>query len=140
MQQITLVRARSSRLARLFRMQTVLLCIGLFWSVVASAAHTSLECPAQSGTVSNGGTVSVNVTDCATSIAFAGIGAVDGPALPAHGTAILRITGPNWFVDYSHNGNSATSDVFEFTDGTVASNTVRVAITISPPASPVCRS
>jgi large repetitive protein len=137
MQQITLVRARSSRFARIFRMQTALLCIGLFWSVVASAAHTSLECPAQTGTVSNGGTVSVNVTDCATSIAFAGIGAVDGPALPAHGTAILRITGPNWFVDYSHNGNSATSDVFEFTDGTVASNTVRVTITISPPASPI---
>ena len=118
-------------------MQLVLLCIGLFWSVVASAAHTSVECPAQTGTVSNGGTVSVNVTDCATTIAFAGIGAVDGPALPAHGTANLRITGSSWFVDYSHNADSATSDVFEFTDGTIAGNTVRVTITITPAASPI---
>jgi len=40
-------------------------------------------------------------------------------------------------LDYSHNGNSATSDVFEFTDGTVASRTVRVTITITPSVSPI---
>jgi large repetitive protein len=103
----------------------------------AQAAHTSVECPPQSGTVTTGGTVSINVTDCATIIGFAGIGAVDGPALPANGTANLRIAGSQWFLDYSHNGNSATSDVFEFTDGTIASNTVRVTITITPSASPI---
>ena len=106
-------------------------------ATAAHAAHTSVECPAQTGTVSNGGTVSIDVTDCAVSIGFAGIGIVDGPAMPAHGTANLRITGSNWFVDYSHNSDSATSDYFEFTDGTVAGNTVGVTITISAAASPI---
>lgn len=103
----------------------------------ALAAHTSVQCTAKSGTVSQGGTVAIDVTSCATIIGFAGIGAVDGPAFPAHGSANLRITGPSWFVDYSHNGDAATSDVFEFTDGTVAGNTVRVTITITPAASPI---
>jgi large repetitive protein len=107
------------------------LCFGLLWSFAASAAHTSVECHAHSGSVSSGGKVSINITDCATNIGFAGTGAVDGPVLPASGTASLRISGKKWFVDYSHRGNSATSDVFEFTDGTVAGNTVRVSITIS---------
>jgi large repetitive protein len=92
----------------------------------AMAAHTSVECPLQSGTVVRGGIVSINVTDCTTIIGFAGIGSVDGPALPANGSASLRITGSQWFVDYAHNSNSATSDVFEFTDGTIAGNAVRV--------------
>jgi large repetitive protein len=109
----------------------LMLCFGLLGSLSVSAAHTSVECRAQSGAVSNGGKVSINITDCATSIGFAGTGAVDGPMLPTSGTASLRISGKKWFVDYSHRGNSATNDVFEFTDGTVAGNTVRVSITIS---------
>ncbi len=117
------------------------LVIAVLWPTLASAAHTSLVCPAKSGTVSNGGTVSIDVTDCTPlGIGFAGTGPVDGPALPAHGSANLRITGSNWFVDYSHNGDSATSDFFEFTDASGnggGQETVRVTITITPPASPI---
>jgi len=119
----------------------VLLALAALWPTLASAAHTSIVCPAKSGTVSNGGTVSINVTDCTPlGIGFAGTGPVDGPALPAHGSANLRITGSNWFVDYSHNGDSATSDFFEFTDASGnggGQETVRVTITIMPPASPI---
>ncbi|HRE35666.1 MAG TPA: putative Ig domain-containing protein, partial [Sphingopyxis terrae] len=81
--------------------------------------------------------MSIDVTDCATNIGFAGIGAVDGPLFPSHGSAILRISGSNWVVDYVHNGDAATSDAFEFTDGTIAGNTVRVTITISASTSPI---
>ena len=65
---------------------------------------------------------------------------VDGPALPAHGSANLRITGSNWFVDYSHNGDSATSDYFEFTGRFRqwgGQETVGVTITITAPTSPI---
>lgn len=109
----------------------LILCFGLLASLSVSAAHTSVVCAAQSGTVATGGTVSFNITNCATGIGFAGTGVVDGPALPAHGSATLRITDNKWFVDYRHNGDNASSDVFEFTDGTVAGNTVRLTITIS---------
>jgi large repetitive protein len=109
----------------------LMLCFGLFGAFAVSAAHTSVECPAQSGSVASGGKVSINITNCATMMGLAGTGAVDGPVFPASGSAALRIDGKKWFVDYSHRGNSATSDVFEFTDGTVAGNTVRVSITIS---------
>jgi large repetitive protein len=108
-----------------------MLCFGLLWPFSVSAAHTSVECPAQTGTVAAGGKVSINITNCATMMGLAGTGGVDGPVFPASGSANLRITGNKWFLDYSHRGNSATSDVFEFTDGTIAGNTVRVSITIS---------
>ena len=130
-------RGRSARAG----LAVVLLALAALWPTLASAAHTSLVCPAKSGTVANGGTVSINVTDCTPlGIGFAGIGAVDGPALPAHGSANLRITGPNWFVDYSHNGDTATSDFFEFTDASGnggGQETVRVTITITPSTSPI---
>lgn len=38
----------------------------------AQSGHTSGECPAQTATVAAGGTVTINVTDCAANIAFAG--------------------------------------------------------------------
>lgn len=122
--------------ARLFAIALMVSCVVLLPGT-ASAAHTSLQCAPKTGTVSSGGTVAVDVTDCAVNIAFAGTGPVDGPALPAHGTANLRVTGTSWFADYSHSGNSATSDVFEFTDGTIAGDTVQVTITITPPTSPI---
>lgn len=103
----------------------------------AYAAHTSVQCAAKAGTTTQGGTVTIDVTNCAVNIGFAGIGPVDGPAFPAHGSANLRISGSSWLVDYSHNGDSATSDYFEFTDGTVAGNTVGVTITITAPSSPI---
>lgn len=92
----------------------------------AYAQHTSTECPAQTASVTSGGSVTINITDCAFNIGFAGIGAVDGgsfgPAdLPNHGAATMRITGGQWFLDYSHNGTTGigSTDVFEFSDGSL---------------------
>jgi uncharacterized protein YhjY with autotransporter beta-barrel domain len=118
-----------------------LACAAVVAPDIAYAAHTSLVCPAKSGNVANGGTVSINVTDCTPiDIGFAASGPVDGPELPDNGSANLRITGSDWWVDYTHNGNSATSDVFEFTDASgndTADSIVRVTITIAPAASPI---
>jgi large repetitive protein len=111
-------------------------------SASAYAAHTSTVCPAKSATVANGGTVTIDVTDCDPFVGFAGIGPVDGPLFPSNGTATLRISNPpfRWFLDYVHNGNTATSDAFEFTDASgneTAVSIVRVTITITPPTSPI---
>ncbi|MFC0588208.1 putative Ig domain-containing protein [Novosphingobium aquiterrae] len=106
----------------------------------AFAAHNSVACTAKAGTVTTGGTVTINVTDCTPlGIGFAGVGPVDGPAQPQHGSANLRISGSQWVVDYSHNGDSATSDYFEFTDasGNFGPDTVGVTITITGPTSPI---
>jgi uncharacterized protein with beta-barrel porin domain len=122
-------RTRHARTARLLATVFVLLFAALCWPAAAWAAHTSLICPAQSGTVGNGGTVAIDVTDCAQDIALAGGGPVD-VLPPEHGTANLRITGINWFVDYGHDGGADTSDVFEFSD--TDGDTVRVTVTITP--------
>lgn len=119
----------------------VLVAFGTMLSDPVLAQHTSIACPAKSGTVTRSGTVTINVTDCTPlGIGFAGSGSVDGPLFPSHGTANLRITGGQWLLDYSHNGNAATSDAFEFTDAsgneTVVSR-VRVTITITPATSPI---
>ena len=114
----------------------------------AMAQHTSTECPPQTATVTAGGTVSINITDCASSVGFAGLGPVDGgssPAggpydLPDHGTAITRVVGTQIFLDYSHNGTTGigSTDVFEFTEFTAANNDdVRVTITINASVSPI---
>lgn len=104
----------------------------------AQAQHTSAQCAAKSGTVTQGGTVSIDVTDCAYLLGFAGIGPVDGPLQPTHGSAVLRLTPTNWIVDYSHNGNTATSDAFEFTDASIAgTGTVRVTVTITAATSSI---
>jgi hypothetical protein len=82
--------------------------------------------------------VSIDVSDCQFGLGVGGIGPVDGPAFPAHGSAVLRHTSTNWIVDYSHNGNTATSDVFEFADGSLfGTGVVRVTITITAAASTI---
>jgi uncharacterized protein YhjY with autotransporter beta-barrel domain len=114
----------------------------------AQAQHTSAECPAQTATVTSGGTVTINITDCATSSAFFAAGAVDGGSTPVgspadfpdHGSANLRISGGQWFLDYSHNGTTGvgSTDIFEFTEATATGNgDVRVTITINASASPI---
>lgn len=109
----------------------------------AHAQHTSTECPPQTATVSSGGTVTIDVTDCAVSSAFFGGGVVDGgtspPDFPDHGSAVFRINGSRWFIDYSHNGSTGigSTDVFEFTDGTIVGNDVRVTVSINASASPI---
>jgi outer membrane autotransporter protein len=123
-------RTRHARTARLLATVFVLLFAALCWPAAAWAAHTSVLCPAQSGTVGNGGTVAIDVTDCAADIALAGGGPVDGPLFPAHGSANLRIAGTSWFVDYGHDAGADTSDVFEFSD--TDGDTVRVTVTITP--------
>ena len=123
-----------TRLARLFAVSMLFLCAALCWPVAAWAAHTSPVCAEKFASVTSGGAVSVEVTDCAQGAGNFGDGPVDGPALPQNGTANLRIAGSRWFVDYTHNGSVTTSDAFEFTDGEANGNggAVRVNITVTP--------
>jgi large repetitive protein len=111
-----------------------LLCFGMFWTTLVSA-QTSIYCPVPlTGTVANGGTVAVNVSTCDGPFD----GGMSGPIAPfsAHGTVII---GPNSggveFVTYSHNGNSATSDVIWLEDNDLG--TVLINITITPPTSSI---
>jgi uncharacterized protein YhjY with autotransporter beta-barrel domain len=126
----------TARSARLFAFVSLLTCLALIWPGAARAAHTSLLCGPQTVHVPSGGSVAIDVTACAgPNIFLAGDGAVDGPALPQRGTAILRVDDPNWYVDYSHYGVNTTGDVFEFSD--TANRTVRVTMIIDPPASSI---
>ncbi len=144
MQTLSSQYGRRSRCAS-FGFLAWLLTFGSLWPTLANAQHTSLECPPQVSTVTSGGSVTINVSDCASNIAFAGSGAIDGGSsgasdLEDHGSATLRISGGQWFLDYSHNGTTGigSTDVFEFTEGTATGNgDVRVTITINPSASPI---
>ena len=88
-----------------------LLLAQAFWVSQAQAQHTSAECPAQTGTVTAGGTVTINISDCEAVAGLGGVGPIDGgsfgPADPEnHGTAVTRHTDGQWFLDYSHNGTT----------------------------------
>ncbi|KRA45202.1 putative Ig domain-containing protein [Pseudoxanthomonas sp. Root630] len=120
-------------------------CVALLLPDAAKAQHTSSECPAQTATVSSGGSVTINVTDCEFASGFGGIGPIDGgsfgaPDFENHGTASLRESGGQWLLDYSHNGSTGigSTDVFEFSDGSLTGDgDVQVTITITPSASPI---
>jgi uncharacterized protein YhjY with autotransporter beta-barrel domain len=123
----------------------LLLVLAAFWPMLASAQHSSTECPAQTTTVSSGGAVTINISDCEFVSGAGGEGDVDGGSFGAtdledHGTATLRHTSGQWFLDYSHNGSTGigSTDVFEFSDGSALGNgDVQVTITITPSASPI---
>jgi hypothetical protein len=144
MQALSSQHSRRGRFAG-FGLLVGLLAFGSLWPTLASAQHTSAECPPQIGSVSSGGTVTINISDCASNIAFAGIGDIDGGSSGAgdfedHGTATTRITGGQWFLDYSHNGTTGigSTDVFEITEATASGNgDVLVTITINPSGSPI---
>ncbi|MEG0185272.1 MAG: Ig domain-containing protein, partial [Stenotrophomonas sp.] len=125
---------RYARCARVFSTVFVLLCAALLWPAAAWAQHTSPVCGPKSDTVAQGASVTIDVTDCAAGPGFFGLGPVDGPALPQHGTANLREAGGRWLVDYGHDGSNTSSDAFEFTDGEASGNggAVRVTITVTP--------
>ncbi len=126
-----------------------LLAFGSLWPSLASAQHTSSECPAQTATVSAGGTVTIDITDCQFASGFGGVGTIDGgssfppaPNFEDHGTATTRLspTGSQWFLDYSHNGTTGigSTDVFEISDGSLSGiGDVLVTITITASASPI---
>ncbi len=122
----------------------VLVVFGALLPQTASAQHTSAECPPQSATVTSGGTVTINISDCEFP-GNGGIGDIDGGSFGAanfedHGTATTRRTGGQWFLDYSHNGSTGigSTDVFELADGSLAgSGDVQVTITINASASPI---
>jgi large repetitive protein len=128
-----------------FRLLVWLTVFGCLWPSLASAQHTSAECPAQTATVTSGGTVTINISDCEFVSGAGGDGDIDGGSfgpsdLEDHGTATTRHTGGQWFLDYSHNGSTGigSTDVFELSDGSAAGNgDVRFTITINPSASPI---
>ncbi len=128
-----------ARFARPFAGLMLLLCAAVCWPGAARAQHTSPVCAEKFATVANGGSVTVDVTDCGQGVGNFGDGPVDGPKTPDNGTANLRVSGNSWFVDYSHDGSATTSDAFEFTDGhaTGDGGAVRVNITVTPASSAI---
>ncbi|MFN4095165.1 MAG: putative Ig domain-containing protein [Sphingomonas sp.] len=123
----------------------VLVVFGAIVPETASAQHTSAECPPQSATVTSGGSVTINISDCEFVSGIGGDGDIDGGAFgPAdvedHGTATTRHTGGQWFLDYSHNGTTGigSTDVFELADGSLGgTGDIRFTITINASASPI---
>ncbi|WP_440106338.1 beta strand repeat-containing protein [Acidovorax sp. BL-A-41-H1] len=111
----------------------------------AQAQHTSGECPAQTATVTAGGTVTINISDCEVP-GFGGIGRIDGgnsgtANMEDHGVATTRrdVSGA-WFLDYSHNGSTGigSTDVFELSDGSMSGiGDIQFTITINASASPI---
>lgn len=142
---MSIVRADAVRRARLLVTTCVLAGLGLLSPVLAYAQHSSVECPPQTATVAAGGTVTINVSDCEVSNGFGGDGAVDGgsygaPDFPDYGSATLRHTSGQWYLDYSHDGTNGigSADVFEFADGSLGGDgDVQVTINITPSASPI---
>ena len=139
------VRADAVRHARLMVATCLMAFGGFLLPATALAQHTSVECPPQLATVSSGGSVTINISDCEAAPELGGVGAVDGgsyddPDFEDHGTATLRHTAGQWYLDYSHNGSTGigSTDVFEFSDGTLfGDGDVRVTITITPSASAI---
>lgn len=121
-----------------------LLTLGSLWPMLASAQHTTAECPPQTATVSSGGAVTINITDCQRIPGNGGIGPIDGGSSAGagdfedHGVATTRLVGTQWFLDYSHNGSTGigSTDVFELSDD-IGAGDIRFTITITPSASPI---
>jgi hypothetical protein len=133
----------AARNARLSFAALLLAVLALLASGAASAQHTSVLCPAQTATVTSGGTVTINISGCEFP-GNGGIGAIDGGSYGAgnfedHGTATTR-QDSGWFLDYSHNGSTGigSTDVFELSDGSLGGDgDIRFTITINPSASPI---
>ncbi len=120
------------------------LCLAMLMPATALAQHTSLLCPAQTASVTAGGTVSINISACEVP-GVGGLGDIDGGAHgPAdfedHGVATTRRTNGQWFLDYSHNGSTGigSTDVFELADGSInGCCDIRFTISINASASPI---
>jgi len=88
-----------------------LFCLSALWPVLASAAHASTECPARSGTVTRGGAVTINVSDCLqnNNIAFAGEDAVDGRRFLCMVRRICGLISPHQQGGYWTTATTATA-------------------------------
>jgi large repetitive protein len=123
----------------------MLILASMTFATQAQAQHTSTECPAQTGTVTSGGTVTIDISDCEFVFRAGGIGDIDGGSSgPAdfenHGTATTRHASGRWFLDYSHNGSTGigSTDVFELSDGSATGNgDILFTITINAATSPL---
>lgn len=115
-----------------FFLRVWLLCAGLLWSSLASAA-VSVTCPTINANVAHGGTVVIDVSTCDDPDDF-GLGATVVP--PSHGSISVSTVAPQT-VTYSHHGNSATSDTFVINDGQSPEGEITFNITIAPPTSSI---
>ena len=120
-----------------------LLTLGSLWPTLASAQHTTAECPPQTASVSSGGAVTIDISDCQRIAGNGGLGDIDGGSFGAsdledHGTATTRVVGTQWFLDYSHNGSTGigSTDVFELSDD-IGGGDIVFTINITPSASPI---
>jgi hypothetical protein len=113
----------------------VLVVFGAALSVPVSAQVVSPLCPTQTPTVANGGSFTIDVSNCDGAFNF-GMGG-PFPSVTANGSITLSPqSGPGTqTVTYVHNGNSATSDSFYLEDEQARRLTFN--ITISPPTSSI---
>ncbi|MDN5848790.1 MAG: putative Ig domain-containing protein [Nitrococcus sp.] len=106
----------------------VLLCAALVGPRAAYAGlGPSPQCPTLNISVANGGSVTTDVSHCASS-PF-GVGLVESP--PSHGTA----TTDHYDLTYTHDGSNTTSDSFILDDGD--NYDIQVNVTIAPPVSSI---
>lgn len=113
----------------------VLVVFGAALSVPVSAQVVSPICPTQTPTVANGGSVTIDVSNCDGPFNI-GMGG-PFPSVTANGSITLSPqSGPGTqTVTYVHNGNSATSDSFYLEDE--QGRRLTFNITISPPTSSI---
>jgi large repetitive protein len=112
------------------------LCMALCLPSLATA-QVSPYCPAQSLTVSNGGSVtSIDLAACDGPFNF-GMGGPFSPFLPVNGSVVLGSqSGPgNQTVTYTHNGTATTTDTFALEDEN--GDELFFNVTITPPASAI---
>ncbi len=100
-------------------------------SITVTPANDAPVAVADSGTVAEGGVLSIavlaNDSDPDSTLAYAGVSI---RSEPTHGTAVVGATG----IEYTHDGSETTTDSFTYrvNDGTRNSNTVTVSITVTP--------
>ncbi len=128
--------------------------LAMWGPATALAQHTTALCPAQTATVTSGGTVSIDISACElrapNGAGIGGLGRIDGGSsgpsnIEDHGIASTRRSVPGdprsaWILDYTHNGTSGigSTDVFELTEGSPTGNgDIRFTITINASASPI---
>lgn len=102
-----------------------------------AAGGTSTYCPTLNASVVKGGSVMIDVTNCDGPWNI-GVGGYDpNDIAPQHGSYIIGLqSGPGTqFVTYTHNGDSATSDVFQIEDQN--EDRITINITITPPTSSI---
>ncbi|MFK3648920.1 putative Ig domain-containing protein [Lysobacter enzymogenes] len=123
-----------STAARTWRrgLAAILIVVAGLWSAAAFAAPSVL-CPVKTLTVANGGTAVLDADLCDGGPPPGGFGIGTLMTPPQHGNVTVNQSTDK--VTYTHNGDSALTDLFTFGDG--VGGEVTVNVTITPATSPI---